>query len=128
MQLYFYKKGQGYYTRLWASIVLWAIAAIGSYVLYGKLQAVGKEWLYIGVPVAVIATITWLLYWLQNRPTIADFLIMSEGELKKVSWSSKAEIIASTTIVVFVVIFTSAFLGSIDLIFHAFFNGIGLYS
>lgn len=128
MQLYFYKKGQGYYTRLWSAIVVWTIAAIGSYILYKKLQSTSNEWVYMGIPVVLISTITWFLYWLQNRPKVADFLILSEGELKKVSWSSKAEITASTIIVIAVVIFTAAFLGSIDLAFHAIFNSMGLYS
>ncbi len=128
MQLYFYKKGQGYYTRLWSSIIVWTIAAIGTHVLYKKLESTSNEWVYMGVPIAIICAVTWFLYWLQNRPAVADFLILSEGELKKVSWSSKAEIIASTIIVVVVVIFMAAFLGSIDLAFHALFNSIGLYS
>ncbi len=128
MQLYFYKKGQGYYTRLWACLIVWAIAAIGCNVLYKKLQSTSNEWIYMGIPIAVISVVTWFLYWLQNRPAVADFLILSEGELKKVNWSSRAEIIASTVIVIAVVIIMAAFLGLVDLAFHALFNSIGLYS
>lgn len=128
MQLYFYKRSQGYYTRLWSCLAIWFICAIGCYVLYDKLQTSGNEWVYTGVPVILLSVITWFLYWLQNRPSLADFLILSEGELKKVSWSSKAEITASTIIVIFVVISMAVFLGLIDLLFHAGFDKIGLYS
>lgn len=127
MQLYFYKRGQGYYTRLWSGIALWAITAIGCFVLHNKLAGF-NEWVNTAVPVVFLALMTYLIYWLQNRPTLADFMILSEGELKKVSWSSKAEIVASTTVVIFVVIFMSICLGLVDYLFHLGFGKIGLYS
>ena len=128
MQLYIYKKGQGYYTRLWGSLACFAICAIGCYTLHTKLAAVSANpWINSFVPAVVLGLLTYVVYWVQNKPAIADFLIASEGELKKVSWSSKAEITASTTIVIFVVIFMAVLLGVVDLLFFKTFSTIGLY-
>jgi preprotein translocase subunit SecE len=63
-----------------------------------------------------------LIFWVINKPSVADFMISSEGEVKKVSWSSKKEIVASTFIVICVVVLLGAFLGITDLIFRMFFT------
>lgn len=128
MQLYIYKRGQGYYTRLWGSIACFAIIAIGCFSLYRILSGTtSNPWIYTVIPVAVLVGFTYLVYWLQNRPSIADFLITAESELKKVTWSSKEQIIASTIIVIFVVIVLSVMLGSVDVGFRSLFQFIGLY-
>jgi preprotein translocase SecE subunit len=49
-------------------------------------------------------------------------LIAAEGEMKKVSWSSRQEIVSSTTIVIVVVVFMAVLLGVTDLGFRMFFN------
>jgi len=59
-----------------------------------------------------------------NKPSIADFMVSAEGEMKKVSWSSRKEIAVSTFIVVVVVILMAAFLGLVDLGFEVFFNEV----
>jgi preprotein translocase SecE subunit len=62
-----------------------------------------------------------LIFWLVNKPTIAGFMIAAEGEMKKVSWSSKQEIAVSTFIVIAVVIIMAVLLGITDLGFQLFF-------
>jgi preprotein translocase subunit SecE len=129
MQLYLYKKGQGYYTRLWGAIACFALAAIGSYRLYQILTGTtNNPWVYTIIPAALLAAITILIYWLQNRPKVADFLITSESELKKVTWSSKDQIITSTIVVLAVVVILAILLGGIDVIFRLVFTKMGLYS
>ena len=66
--------------------------------------------------------LAFLIYWLVNKPSIADFMIAAEGEMKKVSWSSRQEIVVSTTIVIIVVILTAILLGVTDVTFKLFFN------
>jgi len=46
--------------------------------------------------------------------------------MKKVSWSTKKEIIASTKVVIFVVVLMGLLLAGIDLIFMWFFRSIGV--
>ena len=76
-----YKRGQGYYTRLYTALTLFVIVAIGSYVLHGKLQGVGI-WIETLVPAGVCVALGLLIYWLLNKPNIADFMIAAEGEVK----------------------------------------------
>jgi len=62
--------------------------------------------LYIqyGVPAVLFAIGGALVFHLVNKPNFADFLIQTEGEMKKVSWSSKAELMGSTAVVIVTVI------------------------
>jgi preprotein translocase subunit SecE len=113
-----YKRGQGYYTRLVSALTAFAIIAIGSYVLWQKLTVFGNPWIEIFVPIGVCAAFSLLVFWVVNHPKIADFMIAAEGELKKVSWSSRSEIIASTMVVIGVVISMSALLFLADFFFQ----------
>ena len=56
--------------------------------------------------------------------SIADFMISAEGEMKKVSWSSRREIAVSTAIVISVVVLMAVFIGAVDLGFYMFFNRV----
>ena len=125
-----YKWGQGKNTRLWSVVAVAVITAIGCWRLYDKLQAsldvtqMAGLWISTTVPLGLFAVITALLYWLVNRPTVADFLIASEGELKKVSFSSKREIAVSTFVVIIVVFFMAFMLGAADFCFNLFFTNV----
>jgi preprotein translocase subunit SecE len=63
-----------------------------------------------------------LIFWLVNKPSVANFMIAAEGEMKKVSWSSRQEIVVSTSIVIVVVIVMATLLGTTDFGFTLFFN------
>jgi preprotein translocase SecE subunit len=49
-------------------------------------------------------------------------MIAAEGEMKKVSWSSKQEIAVSTLIVIAVVFIMAVLLGATDITFRTFFT------
>lgn len=126
-----YKPGQGYYTRvgtaLFAAVL---IAGLGNY-LYGLMELwedpdqVWTIYLRIGVPLIVCLAVAYVVYWLVGKkPGTCDFLILTEGEMKKVSWSSKKEIIGSTYVVIFVVLAMGALLAAADLAFATFFWAI----
>jgi len=125
-----YKWGQGKNTRLWSVVAAAVITAVGCWRLYDRLQAslevtqVAGLWISTAVPLGLFAVITALLYWLINRPTVADFLIAAEGELKKVSFSSKREIAVSTFVVIIVVFLMAFMLGAADFCFNLFFTSV----
>ncbi|MCK4913289.1 MAG: preprotein translocase subunit SecE [Planctomycetes bacterium] len=73
------------------------------------------------IPAGLFVVLAFLIFWLTNKPAIADFLIAAEGEMKKVSWSSRKEIMVSTFIVIVVVVFMASLLGLTDLSFSMFF-------
>jgi preprotein translocase subunit SecE len=113
-----YKPGQGKYSRLITGIATAVIVAIGCYNLYDRLAAsVENLWIVTLVPVAIFVGTSVLLYWLLNKPSVADFLIAAEGELKKVNWSSRKEIAVSTIVVIIVVAAMAVLLGATDLVF-----------
>ncbi len=123
MGLQIYKRGQGKNTRLWSALIAATIVGIGCLQLYKKLAGTDlNEWVVYFVPAGVFALLCYGVFWLINKPSLADFMIVAEGELKKVSWSSKQEIIASTVIVIAVVIIMAGLLGATDLLFQALFT------
>ena len=118
-----YKRGQGKYTRLGSIFGAGIIAGLGCFALYGKLQAGDLGlWAETMVPVGLFAVLGCLIFWLSNKPAVADFLIAAEGEMKKVSWSSRKEVAVSTFIVIVVVFLMAALLGIADLGFLFFFR------
>ena len=75
------------------------------------------------VPVGLFVVLGLLIFWLVGKKvSIADFMIAAEGEMKKVSWSSRKEIAVSTFIVIVVVILVAMLLGVTDLSFQMFFD------
>ncbi len=125
MVLKIYKRGQGKYTRLCSAFSVAIISGLGCLRLYSKLQATDIGlWPETMVPAGLFVALGILIFWLVNKPTIADFMIAAEGEMKKVSWSSKKEIAVSTFIVIVVVILLAIMLGLTDLSFQLLFQRI----
>jgi len=132
MKFDIYKRGQGKYTRLCSAFGWAIIAGLGCLALYQKLQAADfwgvdprtRMWLQTMMPVGLFVILCLIIYWLVNKPSLADFMISAEGEMKKVSWSSKKEIAVSTSIVIVVVILMAVFLGITDTVFQLFFNEV----
>jgi len=123
-----YKRGQGKYTRLYSAFGGAIIAGIGCWQLYSKLEAVewglsrkAALWIATMMPAGLFVVLALLISWLINKPSVADFMIAAEGEMKKVSWSSKQEIAVSTFIVIVVVIIMAILLGTTDIAFRTFF-------
>jgi preprotein translocase subunit SecE len=126
-----YKRSQGYYTRLLTAVGLVIIAAIGCYSLFRKLEILRdytRFYLYwqAGIPAAVFLASGALAYWVVNWPKAADFMIATEGEMKKVSWSSKRELIRSTMVVVLFVVAMALMYWAVDQSFAFLFRWIGV--
>lgn len=134
MKFEFYKKGQGYYTRLGTALGGGLMSALGSYALYQTLggidpesmDATTKSWIQAGVPALLFAVLCGVIFKLVNMPRLADFMIQTEGEMKKVSWSTKKEIITSTKIVIITVIVMAVILACVDTGFYWLFVQIGI--
>jgi len=117
-----YKRGQGKYTRLCSAFGAAIITGLGCLRLYKKLDSTDLGlWVKTMVPAALFVAFGLLIFWLVNKPSIADFMVAAEGEMKKVSCSSRKEIVVSTFIVIAVVIVMAALLGVTDLSFQLFF-------
>jgi preprotein translocase subunit SecE len=130
-----YKKGQGYYTRLGTAIGSGIIVALGCYSLFKKLDAITigevitpgiKTWIQAGVPTLLFLILGWLVFKLINAPRCADFMIATEGEMKKVSWTTRKEIITSTKVVIITVIIMAILLALVDVGFQFLFRTLGV--
>lgn len=126
-----YKKGQGKYTRMGTLIGVMGVGLIGAYVLSNALTAfplLANPLARFGVPTVLFIALGVLMVWIVNRPQTADFLIATEGEMKKVSWSSKKEIVGSTKVVIITTLILAAILLGVDVVFANLFKLLGLTS
>ena len=122
-----YKPGQGYYTRVWTGAAAGLFICWGAHWLYTKMDVFGNRVVQVAFAVAVILGFgLWAYHLLGRSRKVGDFLIATEGEMKKVNWTSRREIIGSTKVVIFVVISMTVILFLVDLFFMAFFSGIGV--
>jgi preprotein translocase subunit SecE len=124
-----YKRGQGKYTRLCSAFGFGIIVALGCLQLYKWLRALDLGlsprtalWVVTMLPAGILVGCCLLIFWLINKPSVADFMVAAEGEVKKVSWSSKREVAVSTFVVIVVVAVMAVLLGMTDLFFHWFFG------
>jgi preprotein translocase subunit SecE len=126
-----YKKGQGRYTRIGTFAGIMAIVTIGVAVLAETLGAAlprsgFRVYLQYGIPVTIVGLAAWLMFMVVNRQRSADFLIATESEMKKVSWSSRREVIGSTKVVIIITLIMSFLLYSVDWVFVQFFSWTGV--
>jgi preprotein translocase SecE subunit len=68
------------------------------------------------VPLLLLAVSLWLAWRVVNYPTFADFLIATEAELNKVSWTTRPRLIQDTIVVLVTVVLMAVFLFSMDVI------------
>ncbi|MHC4616237.1 MAG: preprotein translocase subunit SecE [Planctomycetota bacterium] len=128
MRFDIYKRGQGKYTRLCSAFGFGIIAALGCLQLYKWLRAVDLGfsprralWVVTMVPASILVACFLFIFWLINKASVADFMIAAEGEVKKVSWSSRREVAVSTFVVIVVVAVMAVLLGITDTFFYWLF-------
>ena len=66
------------------------------------------------IPVLLAVAVFWLAWRVVNVPAFADFLIATEAEMNKVSWSSRKRLVQDTIVVLVTVFLLAAFLFVVD--------------
>lgn len=66
------------------------------------------------VPLLLLALTIWFAWRLVNMPTFADFLIATEAEMNKVSWSSRRRLFQDTIVVLVTVVLLTSYLFVMD--------------
>lgn len=66
------------------------------------------------VPLILIVAVLWLAFRIVNFPPFADFLIATEAELNKVSWSTRKRLVQDTIVVLVTVLLFTLFLLVVD--------------
>jgi len=85
--------------------------------------------LYVqGGATAVVLLLGSLLtyYFVASNPRTVEFLIATDGEMKKVNWSTRKDITGSTSVVIFASFFIAALLFGFDWIFKTVFQVMGV--
>ena len=127
-----YKPEQGKSIRWGTLSSAGALIVWGAVFLYDQLQVYeGDEaWRLLittGIPIVFAAVLFALLWWVAFvSRTCSDFMIATEGEMKKVSWSSKREIIGSTKVVILFTLLMAVYLFVVDVGFQNLFRAMGI--
>ena len=122
-----YKKGQGKWVR-WGTVAAMGVAtAIGVMWLISEPYMVNQNDM-----IKAAAALTWVLllaaltFWMVNSPKMAEFMIMTESEMRKVTWPARKEVISSTRIVILITLILGLLLAVVDVGFVKLFHWIGL--
>ena len=122
-----YKRNQGKNIRIATAVGVIVMSGWGSYALKETLEGYGVgTYLTYGIALALLIGMGLLVLWFVNRAKSADFLIATEGEMKKVSWSSREEVIGSTKVVIVTTLIMAALLFLVDFAFANFFRLINI--
>src|SRR5918993_959989 len=124
-----YKKGQGYWTRMGTALGAALLGVLITWQLYAQVPrffadtARGQR---VALIIAAVFAVVYSFFaWrLMNKPGNVDFLIATDGEMKKVNWTSKRELIGSTKVVIFFMFAIALILFVLDLLFNTVFYSI----
>ncbi len=126
-----YKRGQGYWTRMCTAVSAGLIVTLGASWLWeivstsvriGDIQPI---YIAAGTALLVCAVFGSLVYYYVGvKPATVEFLIATEGEMKKVNWSTRREIFGSTWVVLAVVFLITMLVFMFDSVFFLFFAWI----
>jgi len=127
-----YKKGQGYWTRLMSAIALGLLVLMGVVWLWdllatARIGSIQTAYVQAASAVIVLAVFGGLGFYLIGlKPKVVDFMIATEGEMKKVNWSSRREVLGSTWVVIVFVILVAIYCLCADLAFETLFRALGV--
>jgi len=77
---------------------------------------------HLTVPIIMGLFTLWFAWRVVNWPTFADFLIATEAEMNKVSWSSRKRLVQDTIVVLVTVFLLTTFLFLIDILWIKFLS------
>jgi len=121
-----YKPTQGKYARVWTGVALAALVAVGAWRLFEMLKGSSSLSERYGIPAAVGLGLAWIIYRMLSYPPFADFLIATEAEMNKVSWTSREDLKRATGVVMVTVVLVSVFLFGVDWAWSSFLQVIGI--
>jgi preprotein translocase subunit SecE len=122
-----YKRGQGKWVR-WCTVAAMTLA-----------NGLGVIWLvnepYLSpheVPIKVAAATVWVLFWawvtfwMVNSAKMAEFMIATESEMRKVTWPARRDVVNSTKVIILITFVLGVLLWLVDLGFVELFTRMGL--
>jgi preprotein translocase SecE subunit len=142
-QLVVSRPGLGRAVRTTAYVSIALLTAYGSYALYMAPPLASSWWQVVAGPFTLMGkeaslrpilfpalasffTVMSVVFLILNKERSADFLVETEGEIKKVSWPARKEYVGSAMIVVLVVAIVSGFLHFVDLYLSKLMQHLGV--
>jgi len=118
-----YKKGQGKWTRMGTVLGGALVGAMTATFVYNQTNYRTIYNFELGyIPCLVFCALYALLcYILMNNHTNVDFLIATDSEMKKVNWTTRAELWGSTKVIIIFMFIIAIFLFVVDELFEVFF-------
>ncbi len=120
-----YRKSQGRWTRLGTIGGVGVLIVVGAWYTWSELPS-GLRLFRAIIPLVLMLACLYVLLRVVNSKRPADFMIATEGEMKKVSWSSKKEIIGSTKVVITTLLLMGLFLFLVDLSLKVLMQALGV--
>jgi preprotein translocase subunit SecE len=120
-----YKPMQGWNARLYTVVGLGVIVVLGIWRLYETVRDAPPGTRF-GVPAVVGAALGWFLFRLVQYPPFVEFLIATEAEMNKVSWTSRDDLYRATTVVLSTVFLMALFLFGVDWLWSNLLQLIGV--
>jgi preprotein translocase SecE subunit len=93
--------------------------AVDPWVVYVPFSNTPLLFLYritLTVPFLILVAAGWFTWRLVNWPTFADFLIATEAEMNKVSWTTRKRLYTDTIVVLVTVVLMTVFLFLVDIL------------
>jgi preprotein translocase subunit SecE len=120
-----YKPMQGWYARVYTAL------GLGLIVFFGALRVFDacieyQPALRFGLPAIFLGALGWVVFRIVHFPPFAEFLIATEAEMNKVSWTSKDDLIRATTVVLATVVLMTVFLFMVDTLWTFILKLIGV--
>lgn len=110
-----FKPTQGKLARLWTGVGLALLFGAGIYQYYEiYLKGQSGPVTQVGIPAALALVFGWIIWRTVQYPPFADFLIATESEMNKVSWTSREDLHRATVVVLATVFFLALYLFGVD--------------
>lgn len=140
-----YKVNQGWRVRFGTLVALFFLGACGIYTLwlhgsFGNDRLGSNDWVtfvpFTSIQIPIMFRVHWtmplilfgLLIWvpwrLVNWPLFADFLIATDAEMNKVSWTTRKRLFQDTIVVLVTVILLTTFLFFVDILWIRILSGV----
>jgi preprotein translocase subunit SecE len=120
-----HKPMQGRYARIYTAAGLGIVVALGLWRLYETLLSYGPA-IRLGVPTVIGLVLGWLIFRLVEYPPFVEFLIATEAEMNKVSWTSRDDLYRATTVVLSTVVLMAVFLFGVDWVWSNLLQVLGV--
>ena len=109
-----YKPLQGRQARLWTAVALGLVIVFGLREVFDSLENRTSTFGAYGYPALIGVVLAWVTFRILQYPPFVEFLIATEAEMNKVSWTSRDDLKRATTVVLVTVALMAVFLFGVD--------------